>query len=97
MVGQALRALSHAQQRIMYGETFHKGANFANLAVAYCLSADLNIDRLEQGINAVLKSKDAFRLQLKLDEESDLNVQYVREYSDQHVFVSICKLKLQRL
>ncbi|MFZ2958183.1 MAG: amino acid adenylation domain-containing protein [Candidatus Ozemobacteraceae bacterium] len=84
MIEQAHRTLTHTQQRIMYGETFHKGTNFANLAVAFNLSIDLKTNILEQAINEVLKSNDAFRLQLKIDEDTGRSVQYAAEYSYQN-------------
>jgi len=85
MAGQGYQAVTHAQQRILNGEMFHPGTNFANLAVAFQLPIDLNLAALEQGINAVIASNDAFRLQLKIDEASGLNVQYVTEFSYQPI------------
>ena len=83
MKGQAFQELTHAQQRILHGELFHAGTNFANLAVVFQLPADLNTDALAQSINAVLESNDAFRLRLAMDEDSGLAVQYMEEYSPQ--------------
>ncbi|MDR3566290.1 MAG: amino acid adenylation domain-containing protein [Negativicutes bacterium] len=83
MANQAHQALTHAQQRILHGEMVHTGTNFANLAVAFHMPADLNLAVLEQGINAVIANNDAFRLQLKMDQDSGLNGQYVTEFSRQ--------------
>ena len=83
MAGQEYQALAHAQQRILHGELFHPGTNFANLVLAMNLPADSNMDVLAQAINAVIDSNDALRLQLKIDEASGLSVQYIAEYHHQ--------------
>jgi amino acid adenylation domain-containing protein/thioester reductase-like protein len=88
MADQAHQALTHAQQRILHGEMLHAGTNFANLAVAFQLPVDLNLDFLEQGINAVIENNDAFRLQLIIDKDSGLNVQSVTEFSHQPIPLS---------
>ena len=81
---QAERLLTHAQQRILYGEEFFPGSNFANLAVTFVLPDEVNSAILNQAVNAVLESDDGFRLQLKVDVVSGRHVQYTAPFSQQH-------------
>ncbi|WP_346355761.1 amino acid adenylation domain-containing protein [Azotosporobacter soli] len=80
---EQLVTLTHAQRRIMYGEEFHPGTNFANLAAAFDLPGDWEIERLKESINAVLDCNDAFRLRLKRDAVSGETLQYVASGSVQ--------------
>ncbi|MFA6076277.1 MAG: amino acid adenylation domain-containing protein [Negativicutes bacterium] len=74
--------LTHAQQRIMYGEKFYPGTGFANCAVAVRIPADLDSDTLARSINAVISGNDALRLQLEQTADG-VDRQYIADYSPQ--------------